>query len=137
MLGRFMTFDPQGFVICLVVAIAAAVAFFYKQAKYRRWIRVSGTIIEMVRREIQTEKRQYVVWRPRISFRTASGETNEFVSSVSTSRSIGDSITVLYDPTEPSEATTEGFMARHLAEIVIFAVSMTGVLMHAYARLTA
>jgi len=132
-----MTFDAQGFAICLVVAIAAAAIFFYKQAKYRRWIHVSGIIIEMVRHEVQTEKRQYVVWRPRISFRTASGETSEFVSSVSSSRSIGDTIGVLYDPTEPREATTEGFMARHLAEIVIFAVSMTGVLMYAYARLTA
>ncbi len=132
-----MTFDPQAFLICLVVAIAAVATFFYKRAKYRRWIRVSGTVVEVVRREIQTEKGPYVVFRPRISFRTTSGETSEFVSSVSSSRSIGDRIAVLYDPTEPTDATIEGFIACHLAEMVIFAVSMTGVLMYAYARLTA
>src|SRR5947208_2912687 len=132
-----MTFDPQAFVICSAVAIAAAATFFYKQAKYRRWIRVSGNIVELVRHVMQDENREYVVWRARISFRTSSGGTSEFVSSGSSSRSIGDSIAVLYDPTEPREATTEGYMARHLAEIVIFAVSMTGVLMYAYVRLTA
>ncbi|MCU1291237.1 MAG: hypothetical protein JWP08_87 [Bryobacterales bacterium] len=132
-----MTHEPPAFLICLVVAIAAGATFLYKQAKYRRWIRVSGIVVEIVRCEIWTGEKQYVVLRPRISFRTASGEAIDFLSSVSSPQSIGDSIAVLYDPTEPHEATTNEFMARHLAEIVIFAVSMTGVLICAYEQFTA
>ena len=131
-----MTTDPQAFAICLLVAGLSAVSFFVKRARYRRWIQTSGIVIEIVPREIQTESRQYVALRPRISFRTATGQTVEFLSSVSSSQSVGDSVAVLYEPTDPREATTEGFMARQLPEIVVFAVSMTGVLMYAYERFT-
>src|SRR5215510_14579869 len=105
---------PALFAVCLLGASFAALMFFIKRARYRRWVRASGTVTELIRRESTDPDRPSVTFSPRVSFRTATGQTSEFVSSVSSSPSprLGDTIAVLYDPSDPSEATIDRFVFR-------------------------
>ena len=125
------------FAICLTVAVCAAFVFFLKRARIRRSIRVPGTVLEHLRVECSNGKRDWVSLHLRISYRIASGQWTEFESSTSPSPppKVGETLTVVYDPKDPSEVRIEDYKFRHWQECLVFVVSMFGVWMYIYERL--
>jgi hypothetical protein len=135
-----MTFHPAVFAVCLIAASWAAIVFVLKRARYRRWYRAVGTVIELIRQESRdSDGRMDVTFSPRVSFQTVTGDTWEFVSSVSSfpAPAVGETVEVLYDPDDPREATIDQFMFRHLGEFVVFCLGALGVLIYVYQRFAA
>jgi hypothetical protein len=66
-------------------------------------------------------------------------EQAKFVSSVSSfpSPRVGDTIEVLYNPSDPDEAIIDRFMFRHLFEVVVFSFGVVGVFVYVYQRYAA
>ncbi len=134
-----MTIHPAIFAVCLLASLFAALLFIVKRARFRRWLRATGKVVELIRRESNDPDRPGVTFSPRVSFQTAAGDTSEFVSSVSSfpAPAVGDAVIVLYDPSDPREATIDRFMFRHLGEVVVFCLGIVGVIVYVYQRFAA
>lgn len=121
-------------VVAILAAGFAAFSFLAKRAVYRRWHRTEGEVIELIQRDGHDSGT--ATFLPRISFRTASGETSEFVPSSSSfpAPAIGEKVPVRYDPGSPMDATIDRFGSRHLAEVIVFAAGMTVVVIYMFQR---
>jgi hypothetical protein len=97
---------------------------------------VPGTVLGHLRVECTTGERHWVQLYLRISYRIASGQQTEFESSTSPSPppKVGETVTVVYDPKDPSDVRIESRKFRHWEECIVFAVSMFGVWMYVYER---
>jgi hypothetical protein len=128
--------STEGFAFCLIVAAGAVLVFLRERALIRRSIRVPGTVLEHLQVECSNGKRRWVALHLRITFRMASGEVTEFESSTSPSPppNVGETVTVLYDPKDPSDVRIESRKFRHWEECIVFAMSMFGVWMYVYER---
>ena len=124
-------------VFCLIVAAGAVLVFLRERALIHRSIRVSGEVLEHLRVEYYNpDGRDRVALHLRISYRTASGELMEFESSASPTPppAVGETVSVLYDPKDPTEVRMENQKFRHWEESIVFVISMVGVLMFLYER---
>ena len=137
LLGRSMSMHPAVFAIGFLVVCFSAFIFLVKRARFRRWSRASGTVVELIRRE--SHEGDSVTFAPRVSFQTATGQAAAFVSSVSSfpAPRVGDTVAVLYDPSHPDDATLDRFMFRHLPELVFFCLGTAAVCVYAYQRFAA
>ena len=107
----------------VAVILFCALGFWIRRRTYRRWTKTSGTVIELVR---QTNPQNETSLYPKISFRALSGETIEFISSVSSpGPAVGDTVAVIYDPKNPKDAEQDGFFNRYggLCILCLFGVA--------------
>ena len=113
--------------LLLVGGIAAILfsvfGFIVNRRRYQRWVKTSGTIIEAIKVErISPDRPNMPTYSPKVSFRTATGESVEFVSEVSSYPPpvVGSIVPVLYDPNDPKEAELDRFMSKYLLVVVAF-----------------
>jgi hypothetical protein len=93
--------------ICLVVALGAA---FYSWHFVGTAERTTGTIIEM--REQRDKENGGTLYAPTFSFRDASGVQHIVASNVWSAppqHRVGDTVAVLYQPTDPQGARMNGY----------------------------
>lgn len=123
--------EPSILIIGVLAICLSVFIFVLKRAGYRHWQKALGTVIAVVRQDNNfSDNNSLPTFAPRVSFQTASGVAIEFLSEVSSfpAPKVGDKVRVLYDPDDPKEATIDGFMNKHLLELILFGIGLGGVL---------
>lgn len=122
----------------IAALVAAAVIFRRKTERFRHWLSASGIVTELIPQwREQSRGGRTEVFSPRISFRTASGESVEFISSESSKPAIaavGQTLRVRYDPANPQEAMIDSLLSRHMAEILLLTTGLSLVTIFIYER---
>ena len=99
-------------------------SFFWQRAKLAQSLRVEGVVIGLVgaragQKFVVSKTAEglnlepKVLYRPRIQFRTESGDTINFVARVASRPArykIGERVTILYNPRHPAEARLPHFV---------------------------
>ena len=111
--------------LSLAACAVSTVIFFARRARFRRWHRATGQVIEHVLRSTRKLDRKYA---PRVSYEVAGGGAFEFVSSLATNvpPAVGETVHVLYDPERPGRAVLDQFTARHRNEFLVFVLGAVG-----------
>lgn len=79
---------------------------------------VQGTVIEMIAKRSDDS----TTYSPVVSFKTKTGQDITFTSSVSSSPpsySVNETVEVLYDPSDPSDANINGFTSLWLSVLIL------------------
>lgn len=83
----------------------------------------TGTVVEIaISSSNRPGKKEKVTQRPIIEFQLESGDKARFKSELGTkssSYSVGDTVPVLYDPAEPSEARIDSFLTKYGLETLL------------------
>lgn len=83
----------------------------------------TGTVVEIVVSTTDRPgKKARTTQRPLIEFRTENGEPTRFKSELGTknsSYSVGDTVPVLYDPADPTEARIDSFLTKYGLETLL------------------
>lgn len=96
-------------------------------------VSVPGVVVENVWREDRTTtgnaRREGVTWAyyPRIRFRTADGQDINFVSNIGASPPsyrVNEAVAILYDPRQPSNASTSSFASLWVGSIVLLGMGV-------------
>jgi Protein of unknown function (DUF3592) len=123
--------------LLLIGGVAAilfsAFGFMVNRWRYKRWAKASGTVIELIKVEtISSDRATMPTYAPRVSFRTASGETAEFTSTSSSSAgpAVGDTVSVLYDPTDPKDAQLDSFLSKYGFVVAVLFLGMTMIVIY-------
>jgi hypothetical protein len=114
--------------LSLAACAVAVVIFFVKRARFRRWHRATGRVLEHVLRSTGKPGRLDRKYAPRVSYEVAGGGTCEFISSLATNvpPAVGQQVGVIYDPERPGRAVLDQFAARHRNEFLLFVLGAVG-----------
>ena len=127
-----------------LAALGVALVIFCRNRKrYRHWLSASGLVVELIseiREESGSEGGRIEVFKPRVTFCTALGETVEFLSTYASRpavAAVGETVQVLYDPVKPETAMIDTFLSRHMAELFFVGVGVAFIALFAYERYAA
>jgi hypothetical protein len=121
-LDRLTRWGPRIFLGIAALLLLVAIGTFVKELRFVRGAeRATGTVIDLQEeRSTDSDGGFHYVYHPVVRFTTAEGRTVEFRSPSGSSSppDIGDSVEVLYDPDDPSDAQLSGFFDIWLFPIV-------------------
>lgn len=114
-------FSILNYVFSIVgAALLAGAIYLYvdKQAFLEKAETVQGTVIEM----IPKRSKESTTYSPVVSFKTKQGQTITYTSSTSSnppSYSVGENVTMFYDPANPNDAEINGFFSLWLGVLIL------------------
>ncbi len=128
---------PMVFFAGLLALLFASALFLLKRSTYAQYVRVNGVITELIERPSHTDDKQDIKFTPRIAFRTAQGGEVNFVPRAAFfgRLQVGDTLPLLYDAKNPQNAVIDGFLHRHLTELVVFLLGLAAVMPYALHKL--
>lgn len=123
---------PAIFATGLAIASFSVLGFLVKRARYRRWIRTTGTIVSLVEHEDRDGGAS--TFAPRIKFQTATNDGIVFVSPAESfpKPRVGDPVAVLHDPSDPQDATLDAFIFKHLPETIFFFIGFATIMLFVF-----
>ena len=108
--------------VFLIVGLALLTGAFFlyqnKKAFLAKADTAQGTVIEL----LESRSDNSITYKPLVSFKTKEGAQIEFTSSVSSnppSYSEGETVEVLYDPSNPRDANINGFSSLWLGPLIL------------------
>jgi hypothetical protein len=129
--GRFATrLTLMKFALALIVgslftlvgvgSLVGAALLYRHEQRVGEGVSATGVVVELIeRRDARGHGRSYA---PVVRFKTSSGEEVEFAASLSTnpaSYSVGDKVSVLYDPRRPGNADVDSVASRWFGVVVL------------------
>jgi hypothetical protein len=117
---------PMIFFAGLLAVLFAIVLYLVKRATFAQYLRAQGVITELIERPGHTDDKQDIKFTPRIAFRTAQGTDIDFVPRAAFigRMQVGDTLPLLYEAKNPQNAVIDGFLHRHLTEIVVLVLGV-------------
>lgn len=127
---------PAIFAAGIAICCFSLLLFLLKRARYSQLSKASGKVVDLLERE--DREGRGTTFAPRIEFQTKTGQTITFVTSVSTfpAPRVGDSVTVLYHPNNPTDATLDAFLFKHTIEVVLFLMGALAIAIHSFEKLS-
>jgi hypothetical protein len=107
------------FVLGMGAVVGACFTFLHTRQFLQNAVGVSGVVVENVVGHGSNGNPAYF---PRIRFQTADGHEIDFVSRTGNNPaaySVGESVSVLYDPQQPNKASVNSFVSLWLATIIL------------------
>ena len=110
----------------------ALVTFIIKWRRFGRWRNTHGTVIELNPKD---DSEGGSSWEARIEFTAHTGDTVRFNNRLTTNppfAQIGESVPIIYDPDQPSDAVVHRFFHCHLPEFIVFVMGVVGFLVFVF-----
>jgi hypothetical protein len=117
------------FLLFALIGIVLLAAGVYTARSTRRFLataeKAAGVVIENVWQDSSSSDGG--TYRPRVRFRTRTGQDIEFVSdtgSMPAAYRQGEGVTIVYDPDDPAHASINGFWALWLGTVILFGLGI-------------